>query len=145
GVDAIQIFDSLGGLLPAEDFEAGSGQWMRMIVSALNGQVPVIVYAKGARAWKSLIQTRAHAIGIDHEVRLAEAKQEFPTHVALQGNLTPSLLEGAAPELVASETNGLLESMRGRDGYIFNLGHGVPPNAKMENLQALVDTVQNFT
>jgi uroporphyrinogen decarboxylase len=53
GVDAIQIFDSLGGVLPANDFDAASGQWMRTIVSALNGQVPVIVYSKGTRNWKS--------------------------------------------------------------------------------------------
>ena len=45
---------------------------------------------------------------------------------------------------MASETTRLLELMRGRDGYIFNLGHGVPPHAKMENLEALVSTVQNF-
>jgi uroporphyrinogen decarboxylase len=144
GVDAIQIFDSLGGLLPAEDFDAGSGQWMRAIISALNGQVPVIVYSKGARSWKSLIQTRAHAIGIDHEIELAEANQQLPAHIAIQGNLTPGLLESAGPQLVASETTRLLELMRDRDGFIFNLGHGVPPNARMENLEALVRTVQNF-
>jgi uroporphyrinogen decarboxylase len=46
--------------------------------------------------------------------------------------------------LVAAQTRRLLELMRGRDGYIFNLGHGVPPDAKMENIEALVSTVQNF-
>jgi uroporphyrinogen decarboxylase len=145
GVDAIQIFDSLGGLLPAQDFDAASGQWMRTIISALDGQVPVIVYSKGTRNWSSLIQTRAHAIGIDHETDLAEASRQLPAHVAVQGNLTPALLDGGAPDLVASETTRLLESMRRRDGYIFNLGHGVPPNARIENLEALVRTVQNFT
>jgi uroporphyrinogen decarboxylase len=144
GVDAVQIFDSLGGLLPAEDFEAGSGQWMRRIVAALKGQVPVIVYSKGARSWESLIQTGAQAIGIDHEMDLAEAKKQLPASVAIQGNLTPGLLSGAEPRLVAAETGRLLELMRGRDGYIFNLGHGVPADAKMENLEALVSTVQNF-
>ena len=144
GVDAIQIFDSLGGLLPAEDFEEASGQWMRTIVSALNGQVPVIVYSKGARGWKSLIQTGAQAIGIDHETDLAEAKEQLPARVAIQGNLLPDLLARAEPRLVAAQTRRLLELMRGRDGYIFNLGHGVPPDAKMENLEALVSTVQNF-
>jgi len=144
GVDAIQIFDSLGGLLPVEDFDAASGQWMRTIISALNGQVPVIVYSKGARNWESLLLTRANGIGIDHGMDLAEANRQLPAHAALQGNLTPDLLDGAEPQLVASETTRLLEVMRGRDGYIFNLGHGVPPNARMENLQALVRTVQNF-
>ncbi|MGP8201543.1 MAG: uroporphyrinogen decarboxylase [Limisphaerales bacterium] len=145
GVDAIQIFDSLGGLLPVEDFEAASGQWMHTIISALEGKVPVIVYSKGARDWKSLVQTGAQAIGIDHEIDLGEAVQKVPASVAVQGNLAPELLAGADPRLVAAETSRLLELMRGRDGYIFNLGHGVPADAKMENLEALVGTVQNFS
>jgi uroporphyrinogen decarboxylase len=145
GVDAIQIFDSLGGLLPVEDFEAASGHWIRTIISALNGQVPVIVYSKGARNWKSLIETGARAIGIDHLIDLAEANRQLPANLALQGNLAPDLLAVADPPAVAAETLRLLQSMRGRDGYIFNLGHGVPPEAKLENLEALVQTVQNFT
>jgi uroporphyrinogen decarboxylase len=144
GVDAIQIFDSLGGLLPVEDFDAASGRWIRTIVSALNGQVPVIVYSKGTRNWPSLIQTGAQAIGIDHDMDLAEANRQLPAHVAIQGNLRPDLLARAEPQSVAAQTTRLLELMRGRDGYIFNLGHGVPPEAKMENLEALVRTVQNF-
>ncbi len=105
GVDAVQIFDSVGGLLPAEDYDAASGQWMRTIVSALNGRVPVIVYAKGARNWKSLIRTRAQAIGIDHEMDLAEAKQQLPTRVAIQGNLAPGLLAAAEPPEVAARNH----------------------------------------
>jgi uroporphyrinogen decarboxylase len=144
GVDAIQIFDSLGGLLPTEDFEAASAHWIRTIITALNGQVPIIVYAKGARDWASLAKTRAHAIGIDHEIDLAEARQHLPAHLALQGNLAPGLLDSGDPSMVVAEATRLLQLMRGRNGYIFNLGHGVPPHARMENLEALVRTVQNF-
>jgi uroporphyrinogen decarboxylase len=144
GVDAIQIFDSLGGLLPIDDFDAASGQWLRMIVTALNGQVPVIVYSKGARDWKSLLRTGGNAIGIDHEIDMAAAMQQLPARVALQGNLTPNLLASADAGAVAAQTTRLLELMRHRPGYIFNLGHGVPPDAKMENLEALIHTVQNF-
>ncbi len=144
GVDAIQIFDSLGGLLPTEDFHQASGQWMQTIVTALNNQVPVIVYSKGARNWKSLVQTGARAIGIDHGIALTEANRQLPPSVAIQGNLAPDLLADADAHAVASETTRLLESMRHRNGYIFNLGHGVPPNAKMENHEALAATVQKF-
>ena len=48
GADALQLFDSLGGLLAANDFEAASGVWMRRIIDALKSQVPIIVFAKGA-------------------------------------------------------------------------------------------------
>jgi uroporphyrinogen decarboxylase len=144
GVDAVQIFDSAGGDLPASDFEAASGRWMQEIVSKLGGQAPVIVYSKGTRAWDALAKIGANVIGIDHEVALEEAARRLPQDTGIQGNLDPALLSGAEPDTVAAQTRRLLELMRGRNGYIFNLGHGVPPNARMENLQALADTVQNF-
>lgn len=144
GVDAIQLFDSLGGLLPQEEFYAASGQWIRTIVTALNQQVPTIVYSKGTRNWKSLVETRADAIGIDHGIEITEANKQLPARVAIQGNLAPELLADATTQQVTDAATRLLESMRNRNGYIFNLGHGVPPNAKMENLEALAGTVQNF-
>jgi uroporphyrinogen-III decarboxylase len=45
---------------------------------------------------------------------------------------------------VAAETRRPLEQMRDRNGYIFNLGHGVPPSARMDNLEALAAAIQNF-
>jgi uroporphyrinogen decarboxylase len=144
GVDAIQIFDSVGGLLPLDEFEAASGRWMREIVSGLEGRVPVIVYSKGTRAWSSLLGTGAQVIGVDQGIALAEAVREIPAGVAVQGNLDPALLTDVEPAVVVRETTRMLDEMRGRDGYIFNLGHGVPPDAKMANLEALVQTVTNF-
>jgi len=144
GVDAIQIFDSLGGLLPPEDFAAASGKWIAEIVAALPPSTPVIVYSKGTRDWPSLVGTGAQAIGIDHEIDLAGAVKALPRDVAVQGNLNPALLQTASPSEVRTEASRLLELMRGRAGYIFNLGHGVPPETKLENLEALVDTAQTF-
>ncbi len=144
GVDAVQIFDSLGGLLPAEDYEEASGKWIRSIVTAISGRAPTIVFGKGVRNWTSLITSGAQALGIDHEMEMADALKELPANVAIQGNLAPDILLAADPKTVTEETSRLLEVMRGRPGYIFNLGHGVPPEAKLENLDALVKTVQNF-
>jgi uroporphyrinogen decarboxylase len=144
GVDAIQIFDSVGGLLTTEDFQMASGRWIQTIISSLHGQVPVIVYSKGTRDWNSLARTGAEVIGVDHEIDLAFITPHFPETVGIQGNLAPGLLVSAGPELVADQTRRLLEMMRGRNGYIFNLGHGVPPDARMENLEALAATVQHF-
>ena len=83
-------------------------------------------------------------IGIDWQFSLAEARKILPDNIGIQGNLDPALLAEATPEKVAAETNHLLEEMRGRNGYIFNLGHGVPPTAKLENIAALVGAVKNF-
>ena len=59
----------------------------------------------------------------------------------MQGNLSPVLLAESTPEIVAAETRKILETMRGRPGHIFNLGHGLTPAAKLENISALVETV----
>jgi uroporphyrinogen decarboxylase len=74
---------------------------------------------------------------------LAEARKLIPGNIALQGNLSPTLISDATPEVVAQETRAALEAMRGRDGHIFNLGHGLTPAAKLENIEALMQTVRN--
>jgi len=144
GADAVQIFDSLGGLLSQDHFEAASAQWMKQIISALRGAVPVIVFSKDVRNnWDTLVKTGANVLGIDSGTRLADVRKILPASVGLQGNLEPSLLT-ATPAKVTEETSRILEEMRGAHGHIFNLGHGVPPDAKLENIAALVEAVKNF-
>jgi uroporphyrinogen decarboxylase len=144
GVDAVQIFDSLGGLLPDHHFVEGAGRWMTSIVAGLKGQVPVIVFSKGTHGnWNDLVGTGARVIGVDWTVRLAEVRARLPDQVAVQGNLDPFVLT-TTPEVVAAETGLILKEMRGSAGHIFNLGHGVPPAAKLENIEAMVHTVRSF-
>jgi uroporphyrinogen decarboxylase len=143
GADAVQIFDTLGGDLPTADFEAASGKWMRQIVKALHRRAPSIVFAKGCHDWLTLRNIGSDAIGVGHEFNIADAALQLP-NLTVQGNFPPELLVTATPKQIESEATKLLKSMRGRDGYIFNLGHGVPPDSKMENLETLVATIKNF-
>jgi uroporphyrinogen decarboxylase len=109
------------------------------------GAPPAIVFSLGTHGnWPDLIATGANIIGIDWQTSLAEARKLIPAGVGLQGNLAPSLLCDATPEVVARETQLVLEAMRGRTGHIFNLGHGLTPGAKLENIAAVVETVKNF-
>ena len=164
GVDAVQIFDSHGGLLAPTEFQEASGRWMKEVISALkqggagsplpavgahgvmrSTHVPVIVFSPGTHGnWDDLLATGADVLGIDWRFPLTDVRRLLPRDIALQGNLAPALLSHATPEAVAAETSRLLETMRGRNGYIFNLGHGVPPKAKLENIAALVQTVRSF-
>jgi uroporphyrinogen decarboxylase len=145
GADALQIFDSHGGHLPAADFQEASGRWMKEIIANLRAKVPVTVFSLGTHGnWNDLAATGANVLGIDWKFSLAEARKLLPEKIGIQGNLNPALLAEATPEKIAAETNRLLSEMRGRDGYIFNLGHGVPPTAKLENIAALVETVKKF-
>lgn len=145
GIDALQIFDSHGGHLNAGEFQEASGRWMRDIVSNLGDGCPKIVFSLGTHGnWSDLIATRANTLGIDWQTDLASARKIIPDHIGMQGNLSPTLIAEATPEAVAAETKNILEAMRGRAGHIFNLGHGLTPGAKLENIQALVDTVKGF-
>jgi uroporphyrinogen decarboxylase len=144
GVDAVQIFDSHGGLLPADEFQAASGIWIREIVAALANQAPVIVFSKGTRGWSALADTGAQVIGVDHGATLTEARRHLPGTIALQGNLDPARLIHDLPDSIRQETRRLLGEMRGRNGHIFNLGHGVPPAARLENIQAMVDEIRSI-
>ena len=142
GADALQIFDSLGGLLGPNNFAAASGNWIKRIVGSLKGRVPVIVFSKGTHAnWDTLIDTGAEVLGADWNVSLTDLRTRLPEKIGLQGNLDPMLLS-TTPELVAVETRRILAEMKGRPGHIFNLGHGVPPNAKLENIESLINTVR---
>lgn len=144
GADAIQLFDSQGGLLPPDLFRRFSGAWMKRIIDELHAAVPVIVFARNVQHdWNAVAATGADVLGIDYDLDLRTVCESIPGHTAVQGNLDPVLLTGA-PEVAAAETRRILESMRGRDGFIFNLGHGVPPDARIETIQAVADTVQGW-
>jgi uroporphyrinogen decarboxylase len=157
GVDAVQLFDTHGGLIPPGDFQEASGRWMKEIVAALRKpgkrqeadsakELPaVIVFSLGTHSnWEDLSGTGVDVLGIDWRFPMSRARELVPATIALQGNLAPALLSEATAAGVAAKTTELLVEMRGRAGYICNLGHGVPPAAKLENIAALAETVRNF-
>jgi len=144
GADAIQIFDSWGGAIAGPDYEAASLRWIRRIVSALPAGFPVILYGKGTGpnlAAQALSQVKV--LSVDWANDLAAVRKSLPRSVAVQGNLDPVLLN-TTPDIVRRETGRLLESMRGSAGHIFNLGHGILPQAKIECVQELVQTVVDW-
>jgi uroporphyrinogen decarboxylase len=144
GVDAVQIFDTLGSEVPYDEFEAASGKWIREIIAGLDNKVPVIAFAKGVRDWETLFDLGAQVLGIDHAMDLGLVRRAFPGDIAVQGNLSPDSLVHLTPHEAEVRTKQTLETMRGRPGYIFNLGHGVPPDASLANIAAVVNTVRNF-
>ncbi len=144
GADAIQIFDSWGGIIAGPDYEAASLKWIRQIIAALPAAFPVILYAKGtAPHLTDQAFTGARALSVDWTNDLAIVRRTLPANVAVQGNLDPVLLN-TTPAIVRHETGRLLESMRGTAGHIFNLGHGILPQAKIECVEALVETVTTW-
>lgn len=144
GADAIQIFDSWGGIIAGQDYEAASLRWIRQIIGALPREFPVILYAKGtAPHLTDQAFTGIRVLSVDWTSDLAIVRRTLPGNVAVQGNLDPVLLN-TTPEIVRHEATRLLESMRGTKGHIFNLGHGIMPHAKIECMQSLVETVTQW-
>jgi len=141
GADAIQIFDSWGGIIAGPDYEAASLKWIRQIIAALPRDFPVILYAKGtAPHLTDQAFTGARVLSVDWTCDLAVVRRTLPANVAVQGNLDPVLLN-TTPAIVGREATRLLESLRGAAGHIFNLGHGILPQAKIECMETLVGTV----
>jgi len=144
GADAIQLFDSWGGIIAGQDYAAASLRWVRDIIAALPRDFPVILYAKGTPSQLTdMAFSGAKVLGVDWTVDLGIVRKLVPSNVALQGNLDPVLMN-TSPEIVRTEATRLLETMRGARGHIFNLGHGIMPEAKIECMQALVDTVTGW-
>ena len=144
GADAIQIFDSWGGIIAGADYEAASLRWIRRIIAALPANFPVILYAKGtAPHVADQAFSGARVLSVDWTSDIAMVRRTLPANVAVQGNLDPVLLN-TTPAIVERETRRLLESMRGTAGHVFNLGHGIMPAAKIECVEALVGTVTGW-
>jgi len=145
GADAVQLFDTLGGTADPADYEEVSGRWLRDIIAELRGAAPVILFAKGVNdRWPALARSGARVLGADWTVDLRTVADQLPAHVAVQGNLDPALLR-ADPGEVRTATRALLDAMRGRPGHILNLGHGVSPDARLDAIQTLVETVRQFS
>ncbi|MEE8437002.1 MAG: uroporphyrinogen decarboxylase [Candidatus Neomarinimicrobiota bacterium] len=144
GVDVIQIFDSWGGILSPETFWNASGRYMARIISALDKKVPIIVYSKGSHGWaQDLSRLEADVLGVDWTISIRDFYESLGRKVAVQGNLDPALMS-TKPEIVKKETLRILKEMENIPGFIFNLGHGILPDAKIENMEMLVETIINY-
>jgi uroporphyrinogen decarboxylase len=144
GADAIQVFDSWGGVIAGPDYEAASLRWIREIVEAMPRDFPIIVFGKGTGAHLfDQAFTGARVLSIDASNDLAGVRRSLPENVAVQGNLDPVILN-TTPEIARRETLRLLESVRGSAGHILNLGHGILPQGRIECVEALVDAATTW-
>jgi uroporphyrinogen decarboxylase len=141
GADAVQIFDSWAGVLQGNDYESFSLRYIRDILGKLPVGAPVIVYAKGKSAQASaLASTGAACLGVDWTMPLSQVRALAGRAICLQGNLDPEFMVGA-PALAAQATQAILKDNAGDPGHIFNLGHGITPDAKIETMEAVLNTV----
>ena len=143
GVDAVQLFDSWGGLLSPEDYNIFSWPYLQQIVSALKDDIPVIVFGKGCWfALHDMAKSGASALGVDWTCSARNARYLSGGQITLQGNFDPSRLLSPIPT-IKSEVKKMIDGF-GKDRYIVNLGHGILPNIPVDHAQAFVDAVKEY-
>ncbi|UXS02686.1 uroporphyrinogen decarboxylase [Agrobacterium tumefaciens] len=146
GADAVQIFDSWAGVLGEREFEEYAIKPVARIVSSVRARRPsakIIAFAKGAGyLLKDYRQkTGADAIGLDWSVPLSFAR-ELQKDGPVQGNLDPMLMIAGGKSL-DDGIDAVLQAL-GQGPLIFNLGHGITPQADPENVARLVKRVHGF-
>ena len=150
GAQALQVFDTWGGVLSPDCYREFSLRYMRRIAESLprgegTDRTPLIVFGKGnAPHLEALADIGAEGIGVDWLVSLEDARRRTGGKVALQGNLDPAVLF-ASPERIREEVGKTLQSYGAGPGHIFNLGHGVTPDVNPEHMKALVDAVHQLS
>jgi len=150
GAQAIMIFDTWGGALSHEAYHAFSLAYMQQVVDGLvrereGRRIPVVLFTKGGGLWlEAMAATGCDALGLDWTCDLGQARQRVGHQVALQGNLDPALML-TDPATIEREVTRTLASFGKGHGHVFNLGHGVTPQATPENVAALVEAVQRLS
>lgn len=145
GVQAVQVFDTWGGILSPSDYERHVLPYTARVLSSLDAQVPVIHFVKGAGAMLELVRRAGgDVIGLDWHVSLGRGRDLLGPGTAVQGNLDPTVLYGPR-SLIEAEVKRILEENGGRPGHVFNLGHGILPDTPPENAMFMVDCVHRLS
>jgi uroporphyrinogen decarboxylase len=145
GVNAVQLFDSWALALSWDDYNEFSHRYNTQIIAQLNRtNVPVISFCKGSSVFAPLMaNAKPDVISIDWNADLKDMKARLPHNIAVQGNLDPHILY-ADKHVIKNRIHRLFERMRGENGFIFNLGHGIMPDIPFDNVKYAIEVVKEF-
>lgn len=143
GVNAVQIFDSWGGMLSPVDYQEFSWKYINQIIEALKEDAPVIAFGKGCWfALEEMAKSNASALGVDWTITPEWARKLTGGNITLQGNFDPTRLF-SPPAEIKKQVKTMIDAF-GKDKYIVNLGHGILPNIGLENAGAFIDAVKEY-
>ena len=150
GAQAVQIFDTWGGMLSSAAYEEFSLAYLRQVVSGLirshdGERVPCIVFTKSGGIWlEKIAAIGCDAVGLDWTCDIGEARKRVGGHISLQGNMDPMVLF-SDPDAIRKETQRILVSYGSGSGHVFNLGHGISQFTPPESVAVLVDAVHELS
>ena len=143
GCNAIQIFDSWGGMLSPVDYQEFSWKYINQIVEEVSKVAPTIVFGKGCWfALGEMAQSKASALGVDWTCSARNARYLSGGKITLQGNFDPSRLLSPIPT-IKKMVHQMIDEF-GKDSYIVNLGHGILPNIPVDHAKAFVEVVKEY-
>ena len=143
GVNAVQIFDSWGGMLSPVDYQEFSWKYINQIVEALADEIPVIVFGKGCWfALGDMAKSKASALGVDWTCSPKTARALTGGNITLQGNFDPSRLLSPIPT-IKKMVHEMIDEF-GKEKYIVNLGHGILPNIPVDHAKAFIEAVKEY-
>lgn len=146
GAEVVKLFDSWAGSLKGNDFERFSLTPIRRIITALKARhpnTPVIAFPReaGEKYLGFAKATGADCLALDNSVDPQWAAAHLQPDGCVQGNLKSSHMVSGGPALV-EDTKRIVAAFR-NGPHIFNLGHGITPQADPDNVQRMIDAVRD--
>lgn len=149
GVQAVQLFDTWGGMLSEAAYLEFSLPYMHRILARVReragSEVPGILFTKGGGNWlEDIAATGCDAVGLDWGIDIGKARTRIGDRVALQGNMDPAVLR-STPARIEAEVEQILTAFGNHPGHVFNLGHGITPDIDPDNVACFVEAVRSIS
>ena len=146
GAEVIKLFDSWAGSLKGQDFQDFALEPAKRIIAALKADypsIPIIAFPReGGENYIGFAKaTGADCVALDNSVDADWAAENVQVDGCVQGNLKSSHMVTGGQDLI-DETNAICRAFS-KGPHIFNLGHGITPDADPDNVQLMIDTVRS--
>ncbi len=143
GAQALQLFDTWGGVLDLQRWRALALPPLRKIVDALQGTVPLIYYVNGGgHLLEGMSELPVDVLSVDWRQPLSKVRRTVGPRV-LQGNFDPAALLAPIPE-IERRVAAVIEEGKG-GGHIVNLGHGILPMTPVDHAKAFVEAAKRLS
>lgn len=150
GAQAVQIFDTWGGVLSTSAYREFSLAYMQKIVAGLTKEsegrnVPVILFTKNGGLWlEEIAASGCDCVGLDWTIEIGRARALIGAKTSLQGNMDPTILY-STPKSIRAEVARILKDYGPGAGHVFNLGHGITPDVDPANVAVFVESVHELS
>src|SRR5690606_29052649 len=116
----------------------------KYLLDNIKRPVPVISFWKGSSVFAAtMAEANPDVVAIDWNADIKYVKQMRRKGIAIQGNIDPFVMY-ADKQVITDKILQLFERMRGEDGFIFNLGHGIMPDIPFDNVKHAINLVKEF-